>query len=68
MSIWISFDGGIANVYFGFHELQSASPNAVPMARMTSASRVVSFAARVPQMPVMPSDERVCSPGTRPSP
>ena len=41
--------GGIANVYFGFHELQSASPNAVPTARMTSASRVVSLAsARAP--------------------
>ena len=46
--------GGMANVCSGFHELQSASPNAVPTARMTSAPRIVSLATRVPQMPVMP--------------
>jgi hypothetical protein len=47
------------NVIPGFQELQSASPKPVPIARTTSASRVVSFAARVPQMPVMPSASRV---------
>ena len=67
MSIWISFEPGIANVYSGRQELQSASPKAVPTARMTSASRVVSFAARVPQMPVVPTDNGSVS-GNRPLP
>ena len=43
------------NVIPGFHELQSASPKPVPTAKTTSASRVVSFAERVPQMPAIPS-------------
>ena len=44
------------NVCSGRQELQSASPKAVPTARMTSALRALSLATREPQMPVVPSD------------
>ena len=46
--------GGIEKVCSGRHELQSASPKAVPIATITSALRIVSFATRVPQIPDMP--------------
>ncbi len=50
----MSFAGGKANVCSGRHELQSASPNAVPIATTTSALCIVSLATRVPQIPDMP--------------
>ena len=49
MSIWISRVGGIANVYSGCHELQSASPKPVPTARMhVGAARRLVGDARAP--------------------
>ena len=55
----INFEGGIAKVQSRFQLLQSASPKAVPIARITSASRQVSLAARLPQIPVQPTDAEI---------
>ena len=52
--MWISFVGGIRNVYFSSHELQSASEKRVPSPRIQSALRVLSLMNFVPQNPVMP--------------
>ena len=65
MSICTRRVGGIAKVYSGRHELQSASPNTVPTATSTSAPRITSLATRVPQMPDMPQASG-CSSGMMP--
>ena len=53
--MWMSRVGGISNVKRVSHELEFASASRVPMARITSAVRHLSFEIGVPQKPVWPS-------------
>ena len=67
MSICMSFVAGMSKVYSAYHELESASANRVPSARIQSAVRVVSLTNAVPQNPVIPSTSGLSS-GSAPLP
>ncbi len=57
----------MSKVYSAYQELESASANRVPSARIQSAVRVVSLVNAVPQNPVIPSTSGLSS-GTAPLP